>query len=386
MPWVAAVGAIAAPIISGAIGSGAAAGDRDAARRSAAAAYEQLAGIGVPEDIAKELILKEFDKNGILTPDLEKDIKVGSSAFQDIKEAPEGREAQLQALQAMQQVGKTGLRPEDMAAMNQLRQQVAQDTEAKRQQIMQNYQQRGLGGGGAELAAQLQASQSGANQASQQGDQLAAQASQRALQALQQQGAMGNQLRGTDFNIAGQKAQAADQFKQFDLQNQMARQQRNVAAQNQAQAANLARQQGVGDTNIQMANAEKQRQLDAQQQLFNDRLALGQAKANALLGQSSNAQAQASQTAQNWANIGSGVSSGLGSLYGGLTKTPATAAHGAKVPGEKLVPGDSEINDTQHYMLSPDEVVLPASIAKSDKLHEIHTFLRNLEASSKGKK
>lgn len=390
--WGTAIGG-AIGLVGGLIGSDAASGDRDAARRAAAAAYQQLASINVPADLAQEIILQQFKQAGILTPDLEQQISAGPSAFQDLKVDQTGRNAQLEALQAMQQVGKTGIRPEDMAALNQIRQQMAQDTESKRQQIIQSYQQRGLGGSGAELAAQLQASQSGSNQASQQGDQLASQASQRALQALQSTGSMGGQLNQQDTSLASAKANAADQFKQFDTQNQIGRQQRNISTANQAQSANLGNLQSISNSNVNQANQELARQKVAQQQTFDDQMRLGQARANALLGQASNLNDQADKTAQGWTNIGAGAGMIGNSLYNAFsssgkdtkTKDPENAAHGGKVPGHRIVPGDSEINDTKPYMLSPDEVVLPASIAKSDKLHEVHTFLRNLELN-KGKK
>jgi hypothetical protein len=56
-----------------------------------------------------------------------------------------------------------------------------------------------------------------------------------------------------------------------------------------------------------------------------------------------------------------------------------------KIPGTPEVPYDSTKNDKVPIMASPGEVVLPASIAKSDKLHDVHMFLRNLEMN-KGKK
>lgn len=428
-------------VVGGIVGAHAAEGDRSKAEQAYNDSVNEIMSIGAPPDLAKEIILQKLQAAGVLNPQMEQAINAGVSQLSQIQPDQTGRSAQLNALQQMQQVGQTGLRPEDMAALNQIRQQVAQDTESKRQQIIQNYQQRGQGGSGAELAAQLQGAQAGSNQASQQGDQVAAQASQRALQALQSSGQMGGQLQNADTSLAAAKAQAADAFKQFDTQNAAARQQRNVSASNQAQLANLNNAQNISNANAQMANAEKQRQLQGAQQTWADQVARAQARSGAQsnlsnyyanLGNNVAANQQAlysgvgqflgepakafggaqtgggrgaygsttdagggsgpnmigggaTQTAGGGDNLGGGSGGGMGGMLGGLGSM--FAAHGAKVPGTPTVPGvDSEVNDTKPYMLSPGEVVIPASIAKSDKLHEVYAFLRNLETHTKGSK
>lgn len=311
-------------IVGGIVGNQAAEGDRSKAEQAYNDAVNQIVGMRAPPDLAKEIILEKLKSAGVLNPKMEEAITAGISQVSQVAPDQTGRNAQLNALQQMQQVGKTGLRPEDMAALNQIRQQVAQDTEGKRQQIIQNYQQRGLGGGGAELAAQLQGAQSGANQSSQMGDQLASQASQRALQAIQQGGAMGGQLQGADTNLALQKANAADQFKQFDTQNAMARQQRNVTAQNQAQQANLANQQGVQNYNAQMANQEKARQLQGAQQAWEDQFALAKAKS----GAQSNLSSYYTQLGNNVAKNTADTYSGMGEFFGGPAKAMGSSGGG----------------------------------------------------------
>lgn len=420
-------------VVGGIVGAHAAEGDRTKAEQAYNDAVNEIMNISAPPDLAKEIILEKLQAAGVLNPQMEQAITAGVSQLSQIQPDQTGRNAQLNALQQMQQVGATGLRPEDMAALNQIRQQVAQDTEAKRQQIIQNYQQRGMGGSGAELAAQLQGSQAGSNQASQQGDQVAAQASQRALQALQASGAMGGQLQGADTALAAGKAQAADAFKQFDTQNAAARQQRNVSASNQAQLVNLNNAQNISNANAQMANAEKQRQLQGAQQTWADQVARAQARSGAQTNLSNYYANLGNNVAANQQALYSGIGQFLGEpakafggaqtgggrgAYGGTTGEGSGpnmigggseqtagggdslggggmlgglgsmfAAHGAKVPGTPNVPGvDSEVNDTKPYMLSPGEVVIPASIAKSDKLHEVYAFLRNLETHTKGSK
>lgn len=320
MEWMAAA-AIAGPIIGGIIGNAAASGDREAARQAAAQAAAQLTSMGLPPDLSKQLILKEFQKAGTLTPEMEHEVNSGISQVSQIQEDPSLRNAQVAALNMFQQRSK-GLAPEDRAQLNGIRNQIASQEEAKRQQILQSFQQRGMGGSGAELAAQLAGAQSGANEASAQGDRLSAMASQNALQAMAQSGQLGGQIRGQDFDVNRTKASAADQFKQFDVQNQIARQARNVASANQAQAGNIQNTQNVSNANVQQANAETERANQAHQDYWNSLLQRNTAAANALNGQASNLQQQAGQTAGMWQGIGSGVGAGAGAYLNYSNKKP----------------------------------------------------------------
>ena len=170
---------------------------------------------------------------------------------------------------------------------------------------------RGQGGSGAELTAQLMAGQNAADLASEQSDSLMAQAQQRALQALGESANQASNIRGQDFSIANTKAQALDERNKFLQQNAIDRQQRNVGSLNNAQLANLQEQQRIADANTAMKNQELQRQAEAAAQNYRDKLAAAQAKANAYTGQQQYYQAQAQNTAQQMAGIGSALGTGI---------------------------------------------------------------------------
>lgn len=263
---VAVVGSIASGVAGKQAGAGAAGDAHDAAN----IAFQKLNEIGLPPDTAKAIVYQQFQQKGLMTPELESHIDQQASKMADVKGSPQAQQAQMQALQQLQQRGQTGLTPEDRAALNQVRQQVASDTEGKRQQIMQNFQARGQGGSGAELIAALQGSQSGANAESQQGDRLSAMASQNALQAIGQAGTLGGQIQQQQFGEEAQKAQAQDVINQFNTQNQVSQQARNVGAENAAQQSNLANAQNLSNANTQQANSELLRQNQAQRQNWLD--------------------------------------------------------------------------------------------------------------------
>ena len=304
-----------APVIGGVVGNIMGGGQRAAAARAMAEAEALIRTIGAGPDLARKIILKGLNDVGVLTPEMEEQVNIGISEVSKIKEESLTRDAQISALEDIKTSSRTGFGPQDRAALNKMRSQLAQDNQAKLQQIGQNALQRGQSGSGAELAAQIATEQSGANRAAMQGEELAAIAGQRAMEAIVKSADIGNAIRGQDFSIAKDKASAADAFKQFDVQNQINRQQRNVGSRNAASDRNLTNKQRISDYNITQENNELRRQRDAEQTMHINRSNWINAMAGAKIGQA----AQMQQAGQNTASMWSGIGSGLGqaaSAYG----------------------------------------------------------------------
>lgn len=314
MPWMAV--AAAAPIVTGAIGAAASSGDRAKSVELAQQAYQQLQNLGLPPDTAKELILEKYQQAGLYTPELEQTISMGPSAMQSVQVDPEIMKAQTGALSLLQQRTQTGLTPEDRLSFKKLEQESQADQQAKMQQIMQNMRSRGMGGQGAEIAAQLGAAQSGAQQQSMRGDQIAAAASQNALQAALSSGQLGTQLQQQGLGLAQNKASAADQIAQFNALQAIAAQRTNVGAKNTAQQQNLSSKQAVSNANVNQANLEKQRQMDAQRQYYDSILKRAQLQAGGAKALSDTYADQAEQTGKVWSGIGTGVAQGAGAMAG----------------------------------------------------------------------
>jgi hypothetical protein len=325
--------AVAGPIIGGLVGNVMSQGDRRAQKNAMKKALKELESVGLPPDLSKEIIFKEFQRQGIYTPEIEEDLNnsVAESEVAKIEEDPSLRKAQSQALSMMQNRAKVGLSAEDRAALNQVRNEVQRDAEAKRQQVLQQMQARGMGGSGAALVAQLQAGQDAQNLASQQSDSLMGQAQTKALQALGQSSDMASNLRGQDFNVNNTKATALDERNRFLAENSIARQSRNVSTLNQAQLANLQEQQRINDANTQMANQEKLRQVGEQGALYDRTLGYKTAKANALTGQANFAGQQAANTAQMYSGIGNAIGTGVS---GYAQNQNATAMNDAKMAND----------------------------------------------------
>lgn len=313
----AAIGAAAAPIVGGLIGNLMSQKDRNNQKKLMQQAMAELEAVGYPPDLSKEIIYSQFEQVGILTPQLEEDLSstLAPSQVASITEDPALRQAQTSALSQLQQRGKVGLSAEDRASLNTVRNEVQRDAQAKQGQILQQMQARGMGGSGAELIAQLQAGQAGADRASAESDSLMSMAQQRALQALNSSADLASGLRTQDFGIAADKARAVDERNKFLLQNSVARQTNNTNRLNQAQQLNLAEQQRIADANNQMANQEQLRQVSEQGNLYDRSLGYAGAKANAMTGQANFAGQQAANTANMYSGLGSAVGAGV-SAYG----------------------------------------------------------------------
>lgn len=326
MPWMAAA-AIAAPIVAGLIANAKAKKDRQAQKDSMKDAMKALEAAGMPPDLSMPMILQEFQRAGAYTPEMEQDLNdtVAESAFKSID--PALKDTQMSALQMLKQRGKVGLSAEDRASLNQVRSEVQRDSEAKRQQILQQMQARGMGGSGAEMMTQLQSAQGAADQASSASDSLMSQAQQRALQALTESGNMAGNIRGQEF----QQASALDERNRFLAENSISRQQRNVGALNEAQRMNLSEQQRIADANTAMKNAELERQNREKGTQWDRKLAQAGGKA-AQYGRQADFQGQqAAATAAGIQGIGNAVGTGVAAYGQNQTANAASAQSQANI-------------------------------------------------------
>jgi hypothetical protein len=309
----------AAGIGANLIGHFASAGDRAKANQLMNEAAEEILTLGAPPETSREIILRKFEQAGMLTPELEQGIDLEASQAQNIQEDPALRDAQMGALEILSQRSRGGLTPEDRAAINAVRSQVAGDTNAQDASILQNMAQRGMGGAGNELAARLMSSQAGSQRASEEGDRLAAIASQNALSAVGQMGNLSGNIRAQDFSNEEAKAQAADAVARFNTENAISRQTRNVGSQNAAEGTNVARQQTVSDANVGSYNAEQARQRAAELADYQAKLSLAQMRSGAKTGLAGQSSANAAGTQKLWSNIGSSLSqagSGASTMIG----------------------------------------------------------------------
>lgn len=325
--WQAAIPA-AVGLIGDIVGGMQSQGDRDRAGQAAQAAFDIINSIGAPPDLSKEIILQKFQEAGVLTPELEKKIDLGISQVAQVQEDQDLRDAQKESLTLLKERGRVGLTPEEKADFARIRSEAQRDSEAKRQQILQNMQARGMGGSGAELAAQLAESQAGANREADASLELGSLASQRALQAMAGTGQLAGQIRGQEFDINKAKAQAADEFKRFQVGQDIARQTRNVGTTNEAARQNLANKQRYMDLNTGMANEEMLRQNEAKRQYWQDQMNRAAVLSGSKMQESGYYGKRADDTADRYGRIGGGLSKGIGAIMGAQAGSPGARAEG----------------------------------------------------------
>jgi hypothetical protein len=315
-PFTAALIAQGVAQIGGAIiGGFASRGERQAAEEAQKKALAIIEQLGAGPDLARKIYLDQFQSAGVLTPEIEKAVTSVTSKVSQIKEDPRFKEAQLKALSALQERGQLGYTPEERLEMMQQQRAAEREAGAQRAGILEGLRARGLGESGAGLRAQLQSADELAERQMMLGQQRSAQASQRALQSMVQAGQLGGQIRGQEFDIDRSRAGAEDEMNRFNVANRMTQEQRRVAAENQARQFNLANQQAIMNMNTQAINAERTRQREAEQRMYQNQLAIAQMKSGAASAEAQQAAQRAGTTQQAWTQAGQAIGQGI-SAYG----------------------------------------------------------------------
>jgi hypothetical protein len=152
-----------------------------------------------------------------------------------------GLDAQRAALRSLQGlVDSGGYTRADQAARNEAAMATGQRLRGANQAALQQAQARGMGGGGAEMAARLSGSQAQAMGNAQADSQIQQAAMMRALQAMQSQGALGGSLNSGELA----RQQAFNTFNQQNMDWRRQREGRNAAWANRgAESRSAAAQQ-----------------------------------------------------------------------------------------------------------------------------------------------
>lgn len=273
-------------------------------------AVERLESEGVPSVEAQQIVLQSPELVGL------QDVhEIATSGLEDIEVDPRLREAQMGALEDVQQLTETGQTAGERAQEQLDTRQIAAQEQARRKAILQGMAERGVSGGGQELAALLQGSQSAAERKATMQAQRIQDREARRLAAIQQAAQLGGQIRGQEFDEQAQVASAADAIKKFNIANRM-----NV------EAANLTRRQQIANEAARIANIQEQYNKGLIGQQYGQRMQKAQAIAAAQTGQAQQLQQQAGQTMQQGQAAASGQlqqGAAIGSLAGNIAGTVA---------------------------------------------------------------
>lgn len=382
-------------------------------------ALNAISGVQAPDPESMKVALQQMVQQGTITPDQMQTALIDKNAFDNIASTPEYQQAQGQALAQLQEIGQdNGLTATDRAKIYDINSDTNTANKGRQDAIMQNARERGVGGSGLETANRLLAEQSAADTASRQGTDVAAQAEQRALSAIQGAGELGGQMQEAEFNRGAAKAGAQNAIDAANATMMNQGRQFNTSTVNNAKAQNLAEKQRISDTNTGIANTQETTNKSIPQQIYQDQLAKANATSGVLnnwAGQEAGQQQkktgfqnqliagglQAGGTALGTAfggPVGGAVGSQAGSqVYGSLNPnayqyenqlpgafcggTIEDMSKGGKVPGKATVSGDSPVNDTVLAKVSPGEEVIPRTTV--DLVSQFHKHAKSKGPKSK---
>jgi len=271
-------------------------------------ALEQYEGL-VPPDLAKAIVYTQFQQGGQLTPQQLQSLPIEAHEVVKIVESPEMRQKQEVQRQALEQLSRTGMGPQELLALEKVRRTSASDAQARLQSLMGKYQQMGQAGGGASLAAALESGQAADDRAAMEAMEVAAQSARNRREAIQQAYNAASGMRASDLSVLERNAENQRRKQEFDIQNALNRQQWNARAREEANRFNIGRQQEILDKNVAQQNAELLRRYHtAPQLMYQNQFNLAQAKANAYGGRADIERQRAQAQAENWQNlIGAGA-------------------------------------------------------------------------------
>lgn len=282
------------------------------------------------------------------------------SGMGKISTDPRYKDAQLAALQAMEERSKTGLTAQDEADMYKLQRNVSTQNRGRMGAIQNNMAVRGMSGSGMDALMQMQANQDATDREALSAMEKAGQVQNAKMNATQQLGQMGGQMRSQDFNEQSAKAQAQDAINRFNTSTRNDVFVRNNQTQNQGATQNWNRGNEVGDKNTEASYAH-----DLQQE--NERR-IRDAEARRRKGAT--------------AGMVGGIIGGAAGSYAGPTGTAAGYGVGSQIGqtisgyayGGDVQPNlDDPANDVVPAVLSPGEHVIPRSAMSSEQMFQDYT-------------
>jgi hypothetical protein len=301
-------------------------------QKQALAEFDKLQ---IPDPEKMKVELEKLVQQGTITPEQARTYLIKKSAFSDIKTDPSYVAAQKKSLAGIQEIAdQGGLTSIDRARISDIQDAESAAERGSRQAILQNAQERGVGGSGLELAAQLENQQGSATRRAKQDTDVAAEAMRRSLEALIQGGQLGGQLETQAFGEEEAKAAAADAIAKFNASQQSATELQNVAARNAAQEANLREKQRIADTNVATTNTQRTNNAQVYQNAFDNAYKKAAGKAGVYTNMADTA---ARTAASNDAFTGSllGVAGNIGSAMITGNATTATAKAAAEAAAKK---------------------------------------------------
>ncbi len=233
----------------------------------------------------------------------------GDTEYGNISVDPSTRAAQMQALAQLQSRSTDGYNDQDRAAIAQTLNETAQQEASQRGALQASMQARGVGGSGAELAAQLANQQGAATRNNTAALNIAANGRAQALQAAMQSGQLGGQIHGQDYSEQAQKAAAQDAIKKFNTTAGINTAMTNNATTNDAAKYNTNANQALANAKVDQGNNFQQQKFGNQGTITGIQYGASTNDANQKIAQSAADQAKIDADKDRYINTASKVAS-----------------------------------------------------------------------------
>lgn len=383
-------------------------------------AYNVFQGVSAPT--AQQLTLpqlQQYVQAGVLTPEQAQTYLDNTNAFSSTTADNSGMDSELSAIGQLQNIVNSGGNDaEEQANMQSILNTLGTTESGDNAAIVANNARQGISDSGLTEAAQLAENQNDAQNANANAVNAAAAAEARNMSAISAEGSLGSQVQGQQYTQTANAANAANAIAQFNATQKQQETNLNTTEANQAQATNLQNAQNVSNANTATNQTQEESIPAAQQQAYQDALqkaggeaGISEAQANqdtqvgqqnagilgGLIGAGGtiasayltggtdpglvNQVTTPNTNVNTNSNSGTPMASTGGQIVPGGVRRPMNMTRGGPVPGQAKVPGDSPTNDTQLAALSPDEIVLPRTVAKpamQGNVSPVMNFLRSL--------
>lgn len=289
-----------------------------------------LASIPVPTEEELRINPETNEYLGDFTPEMLEALSLGPSSYENVSVDPRLKENQMGALDMLSQLAETGFGEEDLAAFELAQRKANSQAVSQRNATLQDRQQRGIAGGGDELAANLMGNEQAASRLSEANLQQSIAQAEARKQAINQLASQSTSVRAQDYDEQARLAEARDLVNQYNTKNQQNVKNANTSASNVAGQSNLSNRQAHADGVTGIRNQTAQYNAQIPMQIYNAKMGNASQMGQIAMQDSKNQRQDSANTGAALAQIGQGVAGAVSASK----STPAAPGSGENVANE----------------------------------------------------
>lgn len=277
----------------------------------------------MPSGQATPLTFEEYSVLAQYKPEIARMVSENAPQLIGEAQSQDVIQAQKNTLQEYEALAKSGTDAQGEADRGRLLSDVQGQGNTARANLLREYSQRGLGGSGQDVLANMAAQGQLQERAQQQGLDIAAQNQTRRMDALRNASNLASQMRQTNLGVEQTNTNTMNEFNRRNTMNLQAYETQRANALNQAQQFNMQQSQNAADKNVTGRNATNQ------QNTINDmaaKEALRKAQNDRTLGIAGARVEGLGREGQIDANRTAGKLGAVNTVLSGATRAASTAA------------------------------------------------------------